>query len=76
MSISQFSNLNTQEQEREIRYGRCIGSRYVGKNYVLLHALHGFYVETYHSVLSFKCVKISPIATTDMLTPYLDKIKL
>ncbi|HVG40813.1 MAG TPA: hypothetical protein VM888_04300 [Chitinophagaceae bacterium] len=77
MRLHQFKRLDKEEQGNTLwDKGVLLGIRREGEYKVLLYGIDGFYVEVFYCQKTSQVVELKSFLTTDMLTPYLDKINL
>ena len=77
MTLYQFKALNQQEQYQTVwDSGVYLTDRVVENNRFALYQIDGFYVEIFYSSNENKIISIKSFLSTDLLEPYLDKIKI
>jgi hypothetical protein len=77
MTLYQFKVLKQQEQYQTVwDSGVYLTDRIVENNRFALYQIDSFYVEIFYNTNENKIISIKSFLSTDLLEPYLDKIKI
>ena len=76
MTLYEFRALDSLEQAEAVWNGMYLDDRIEGDLTVVLYQIDAFYVEVFYHQDMNRVIRYRPFATTDLLTPYLNKIDL